>query len=155
MRTSRSNEAAAEAGNTNEWSTLLPHTERSDRGPIRRSFDPSVHPELGVNGCRTLYETIRHGAAVNPLGPCLGFRAVSTSGLATPFIYSSYSEILARAESFAAGLDALGLVPPNDEDNLKLIGLYLPNCVEWILAEHAIFTVGGGAFCVGRLVIGF
>jgi len=126
------------------WSTVMAHTDRPDRGAIRRSFDPSANPALGVNGCRTLYETIRHGAAVNPLGPCMGFRAVSTSGLATPFIYSSYSELLARLESFAAGLDTLGLVPPN-EDNLKLIGLYLPNCIEWVLAEHAVFTVGGGA----------
>jgi len=128
---------------TSSYSTVMAHTDRPDRGPIRRAYDPTVHPELGVHGCRTMYETLRHGASLNPLGPCLGFRAVSTSGLATPFIYSSYSEILARVEALAAGLDCLGLVPPNDQ-NLKLLGLYVPNCVEWVLAEHAIFTVGGG-----------
>ena len=139
----KKNDEAAQSSFTNQWSTVMPHTERPDRGPIRRAYDPTVHPQLGVHGCRTLYETIRHGAAINPLGPCLGFRAVSTTGLATPYIYSSYSEILARIESLAAGLDGLGLVPPNDQ-NLKLLGLYVPNCVEWVLAEHAIFTVGGG-----------
>ena len=141
---------------TNEWSTIVPHTDRpGERGCLRRSFNHRLHPELGVHGCRTLYETLRHGVAANPLGPCLGYRAISTTGFATPYIYQSYTEILARVEALAAGLEALDLVPPipqddpmllrnNSQATLKLLGIYIPNCVEWILAEHAIFTVGGG-----------
>jgi hypothetical protein len=78
------------------------------------------HPELGFNGCQTLYEGFRWGQALNPLGACLGFQAVSTSGLATPYIYSSYTKILARVNSFAAGLDTLNLVP-STEDNMTLV----------------------------------
>ena len=140
---------------TNEWSTIVPQTDRpGERGCLRRSFNPMLHPQLGIHGCRTLYETLRHGVTANPLGPCLGYRATSTTGFATPFIYPSDREILARVESLAAGLEALDLVPPipqddplllrNSQSTLKLLGLYIPNCVEWILAEHAIFTVGGG-----------
>lgn len=127
---------------TNVWSTVLPHTARADRGEIRRCFNPSVNPSMGLDGCRTMYEGLRHGAALNPLGPCLGFRAVSTTGFATPFIFSSYTEVVARVDCFCAGLDTLNLVPPNP-DNLKLIGLYMPNCMEWVVAEHAIFSLGG------------
>lgn len=101
-----------------------------------------VHPELGVHGCRTLYEGWRRGGQLNPLGPCLGYRAISTTGLATPFVYSSYTECLARVDAFAAGLDHLGLLSPN-EDNLKVLGLYSRNCMEWVLAEHACFAVHG------------
>lgn len=140
---------------TNKWSTIVPQTDRpGERGCLRRCFNPLLHPHLGIHGCRTLYETLRHGVAANPLGPCLGYRAVSTTGFATPFIYQSYREILARVESLAAGLEALDLVPPiaqddplllrNSQSTLKLLGMYIPNCVEWVLAEHAIFTVGGG-----------
>ena len=97
------------------WSTIVPNTARADRGDIRRSGDPSVHPQLGVHGCRTLYEAFRRGQAVNPMGPCMGFRAVSTNGFATPFIYSSYTECLARINSFGAGLECLNLVERNDD----------------------------------------
>ena len=124
------------------WSTVMPHTSRTDRGEIRRCYNPTVHPEMGLDGCRTMYEGLRHGAALNPLGPCLGFRAVSNTGMATPYIYSSYTEIVARVDCFCAGLDTLNVISLNP-DRMKLIGLYLPNCMEWVIAEHAIFSLGG------------
>lgn len=123
------------------YSTIVPHTSRSNRGDIRRGWDPLVHPELGVHGCRTLYDAFRRGASLNPLGPCMGYRAVSTTGFATPFIYSSYTECLARTEAFAAGLDTLELLQPN-EGGLSVIGLYMKNCMEWVLAEYGTYTVG-------------
>ena len=103
------------ADSKEKYSLELPHTARADRGPIRRSEDASSHPELGVDGVQTLYEGLRRGATVNPLGPCLGFRAMSSSGFPTPFIYSSYTECLARVDAFAAGLDGLNLVEKNPE----------------------------------------
>lgn len=54
----------------------------------------------------------------------------------------SYSECLARVNAFAAGLETLNLVEPNDE-NMICCGLYMKNCMEWVLAEHAIFALGG------------
>ena len=85
-----------------QWSIELPTTSRSDRGPIHRSSNPLAAPSLGCAGCLTLYEALRHGRDVNPLGPCLGFRAVSTRGLATPYVYSSYVEVVARVDAIAA-----------------------------------------------------
>eukprot|EP00521_Asterionellopsis_glacialis_P007005 CAMPEP_0195281536 /NCGR_PEP_ID=MMETSP0707-20130614/807_1 /TAXON_ID=33640 /ORGANISM="Asterionellopsis glacialis, Strain CCMP134" /LENGTH=675 /DNA_ID=CAMNT_0040340435 /DNA_START=73 /DNA_END=2100 /DNA_ORIENTATION=- len=124
------------------YSREVPNTSTSDRGNIRRSIDPLAHPQLGAKGCRTLYETFRRGEALNPLGPCLGFRAVSTNGEATPYIFLSYTECMARVNCLAAGLGTLGLLQPN-QDGLKLLGLYMKNCMEWILAEHATYAVGG------------
>lgn len=133
------------------WSTVVESTARHDRGEIRRSWDPVVHPELGVQGCRTLYEGFRRGCRLNPLGPCMGYRAVSTTGFATPYIYSSYTECLARVDAVAAGLDVLQLLAPNgdnDDNNdngtkMKVIGLYSKNCMEWVITEHAAYAVGG------------
>jgi long-chain acyl-CoA synthetase len=126
-----------------QWSTVVVGSETSDRGDIRRSGDPTRHPELGYVGCRTLYEGFRRGCTLNPLGACLGFRAVGTNGMATPYIYSSYTEILARVNAFAAGLETLNLPPPTKDDNMVLIGLYMKNCMEWFIAEQAIFCVSG------------
>jgi hypothetical protein len=103
-----------------QYSRVVPNTSRDDRGDIRRHRDPLTYPALGFLGCQTLYEGFRRGQATNPLGSCLGFRAVSTNGMATPYIYSSYTEVLARVDAFAAGLDTLNLVPPTD-DNMVLV----------------------------------
>lgn len=53
----------------------------------------------------------------------MGFRAVSTNGFATPFIYSSYTECLARVNSFGAGLERLNLVEKN-EDGILVVRYY-------------------------------
>mmetsp|Transcript_4213 Transcript_4213/g.4818 ORF Transcript_4213/g.4818 Transcript_4213/m.4818 type:complete len:682 (-) Transcript_4213:145-2190(-) len=126
-----------------KWSVPIPNTETSNSTPIHRSSYPDASPSLGCCGCQTLYEALRHGQSINPLGPCLGFRAVSAhTGFATPFVYSSYTEVVARVESIAAGLNDMGLVKRN-EDGMLLLGIYMRNCMEWVLAEHAIFTLGG------------
>mmetsp|Transcript_12411 Transcript_12411/g.34198 ORF Transcript_12411/g.34198 Transcript_12411/m.34198 type:complete len:120 (-) Transcript_12411:100-459(-) len=113
--TSRSSAADEE-----QWSTVIPNTGTSSRGEIRRCSDPLCSPQIGHHGSLTMYEAFRHGQAINPLGPCLGFRAVSTNGMATPFIYSTYTEVLARVNNFAAGLDTLNLVAPT-EDGMTLV----------------------------------
>ena len=124
------------------WSTPLPDTARLNRTPIYRSPDPLATPTLGAHGVRTLYESIRRGRDINPYGPCLGYRATSTNGYATPFVYSSYGETVARVESLAAGLQKLKLVDKN-EDDMLLLGIYMKNCPEWLLSEHAIYCLGG------------
>jgi long-chain acyl-CoA synthetase len=77
---------------------------------------------------------------------CLGYRAVSTTGFATPYIYSSYTECLSRVDTLAAGIDTLDLVgPPSDpsRDYYRTVALYMKNCVEWVLAEHATYALNG------------
>ena len=83
-----------------------------------------ISTQLGHDGCHTLYEAFRRGVETNPLGPCLGFRAISSSGYATPYVYCSYSEVLARVDALAAGLQAMKLVEPN-EDGMKLVRTHI------------------------------
>lgn len=79
---------------------------------------------------------------MNPYGPCLGYRATSTNGYATPFVYSSYGETVAQVESLAAGMEKLKLVDAN-EDGMLLLGIYMRNNPEWLLSEHAVYCLGG------------
>ena len=106
-----------------QWSTVVPNTATESRGDIRRNGNPLRHPELGFQGSQTLYEAFRRGQTLNPLGPCLGFRAISTNGMATPYIYSSYTEILTRVNAFAAGLETLNLVGPT-QDHMTLVSTH-------------------------------
>lgn len=129
--------------NDGQRSVVVSQTSReNERGDIRRAGE-TFHPQLGYKGCRTLYEGFRRGHKINPLGPCLGFRAFSTNGIATPYIYTSYTEVLARVNAFAAGLHILDMVTPTKDEGLKLIGLYMGNCMEWFIAEQAIFCLSG------------
>lgn len=125
-----------------QWSIEVPNTATPTSTAIHRSYDAELSPSLGASGCQTLYEVLRRGASINPMGPCLGFRATSRSGQATPFVYFSYTEIVARVDAIAAGLYDLNLVKKN-EDGLLLLGLYMKNCMEWTIAEHAIYCLGG------------
>ena len=96
-------------------SIALPNTETPTTTAIYRCANTDFNPTLGIHGCQTLYEALRRGAEINPLGPCMGFRAVSTTGFATPFVYSTYTEIVARVDSIAAGLKDLDLLKRNED----------------------------------------
>ena len=110
-----------------QWATELLNTATPTSTSIYRCFDPSAVPQLGHLGCQTLYEALRRGREINPFGPCLGFRAVSTTGEATPIVYSSYTEVVARVDAIAAGMDDLKLLERNEDGYLLVSNLELRN----------------------------
>ena len=124
VQTRSTDDVATMTAPRRQWSLEVPSTSRpSYRGNIRRSHDPLATPALGAYGVRTLYEAFRRGRDINPLGPCLGFRATSSnSGFATPYVYGSYGECVARVDALAAGLEkgGEGLLDRN-EDGMLLV----------------------------------
>eukprot|EP00934_Nitzschia_sp_Nitz4_P001642 Nitzschia sp. Nitz4//scaffold355_size15944//9595//11783//NITZ4_008867-RA/size15944-processed-gene-0.17-mRNA-1//1//CDS//3329548948//1642//frame0 len=124
------------------YSVVVPNTSTESHGVIHRHFDPLRGPELHYYGCQTLYEAFRRGVSLNPLGPCLGYRPVKDDGAAGPYVYFTYSEVLTRINAFCAGLDSMGLVSRNSDDML-LLGVFMKNCPEWLIAEHGIYSIGG------------
>ena len=61
---------------------------------------------------------------MSPMGPCLGYRAISTSGFATPYIYSNYTEIVARIDALAAGLQSLKLLVERNDSGMLLVSYH-------------------------------
>jgi len=45
-----------------------------------------------------------------------------------------YSPKIERARNFACGLQEFGI----DASQASSVGIYLPNCVEWVIAEQAV-----------------
>ena len=103
-----------------QWSTEIPETGTYNSSNIRRCFDPLASPQLAYEGCYTVYEALRRGQEINPMAPCLGFRAISSSGFATPYVYSSYNEVVARVDAFAAGLEKMNLLTPNEDGTIMV-----------------------------------
>ena len=104
------------------YSTVIPGSVSVlGRTAIRRSANPSASPELAYKGCYSLYECVRRGKDIAPMGPCLGYRAVSTSGAATPYVYCNYTEIVARIDAIAAGLQRLHLLTERNDSGMLLV----------------------------------
>mmetsp|Transcript_16448 Transcript_16448/g.32685 ORF Transcript_16448/g.32685 Transcript_16448/m.32685 type:complete len:690 (+) Transcript_16448:36-2105(+) len=131
-------------------SAAIPNTGTPSRSLIRRSVaHPDAGPRLSLDGCHTLYECLRRGAVESTLhGPCLGYRAVPLANggdaVATPYVYSTYGEVLTRVDNLSAGLAERGLVSYAVDGTTKFgaVGLYLKNCPEWVIVEHACYSVG-------------
>jgi long-chain acyl-CoA synthetase len=110
------------------YSTVIPGSVNTvGRTAVRRSANPSASPELAYKGCYTLYECIRRGRDIAPMGPCLGYRAISTSGSATPYVYCNYTEIVARIDAIAAGLQRLHLLNERNDSGMLLVIIF--SCV--------------------------
>jgi len=58
-------------------------------------------------------------------------------------VYSSYTEVVARVDALAAGLDDLGLLNKRNDEGYLLMGIYMKNCMEWTITEQATFCLGG------------
>lgn len=56
-------------------------------------------------------------------------------GKAAPYVWQSYEEVARRVDNLASGLMQEDLVPLTP-DKMRLLGIYLKNCPEWVIAEQ-------------------
>lgn len=124
------------------YSVEVPNTETATSGPIRRFPDGEINPQLAYDGCYTIYELFRRSVAVYPHRPFLGHRPIDSEGNAAPYVFESYEEAARRVDHLASALEHEDLCPATP-DGLRLLGLYMKNCPEWILADQAAFTIHG------------
>ncbi|RKP08894.1 hypothetical protein THASP1DRAFT_14984 [Thamnocephalis sphaerospora] len=88
-----------------------------------------IGPPKGIN---SLHESLLHGAKLSNDGPFLGRRVV-TNGVAGPYVWETYGQVLKRIEALGSGLAKLGT---NERDR---VGLFSVNRPEWVIGEHACF----------------
>uniref|UniRef100_A0A060SX12 ARAD1A09768p n=1 Tax=Blastobotrys adeninivorans TaxID=409370 RepID=A0A060SX12_BLAAD len=109
----------------------------------------SMHPSV-----RTMYDAFKVVLSKFPNRDCLGERVYdeSTKSWAKKYKYYTYSEIAQRRTDFAAGLvrvvaqNCNGLTPsPNSK---YIVGIYGPNCVNWIVADLACQTQALTSVCL-------
>jgi long-chain acyl-CoA synthetase len=78
---------------------------------------------------KTLYQGFLRGLTQSGDGPCLGER-IGPKGEG-PYEFLKYSEVLARAHNFGAGLVKIG-VPIGQK---SFVGIYSRNCTNWVIAS--------------------
>eukprot|EP00667_Euglena_gracilis_P005469 EG_transcript_5509 len=104
-----------------------------------------------ADGVATCYEAMQAGARKNPNGPCFGTRRITGANpkgqpIAGEYVWQTYTEVNSRIADFGSGLLALGLIPEvpgiKETGPLRLLGLFMKNRAEWVIAEHGCFRQG-------------
>eukprot|EP01129_Flabellula_baltica_P009117 TRINITY_DN366_c0_g1_i1.p1 TRINITY_DN366_c0_g1~~TRINITY_DN366_c0_g1_i1.p1 ORF type:complete len:645 (+),score=165.86 TRINITY_DN366_c0_g1_i1:1383-3317(+) len=101
--------------------------EREGESPIYRSALSDDLVSIYKEGVNTVYDVMMDSVDKYGDNPCLGMRY--NDG---PFEWITYGQVYERATNFGSGLRNLGLIPR--ESN---VGLYMTNCIHWVLTEWA------------------
>jgi len=97
-------------------------------------------PDLSASGgATTLYELFQNSAKKFATEKCLGYRPI-VDGVAGDYKWFTYAEVAKKVDDIASGVSALGL-KKNDR-----VGVYGPNCVEWMIAMQVRATI-----CTARM----
>ncbi|KAH6560181.1 hypothetical protein BASA60_000380 [Batrachochytrium salamandrivorans] len=83
----------------------------------------------------TLQDVMLHSVSESGNKPFLG-RRVMTNGVAGPYVWESYNEVMQRIKGLGAGLVKRGM-----GENVN-VGLFSINRPEWVIAEHACYMYG-------------
>ncbi|GMH96440.1 hypothetical protein TrST_g14202 [Triparma strigata] len=93
-----------------------------------------------LRGSETCYATFQDGVSSFPKNNCLG------SILADPAVsdkasisWQTYEEVAKSVRNLASHLSSHDLVPPDDE-GLRLLGIFMANSSDWIVAEQAAYS---------------
>lgn len=83
---------------------------------------------------RTLYDLLPKGLEASGNGPCLGTREGKGKG---PYSWIKYSEVIERVSYIGSGLLNNGIKGANS----TRIGIYSANRAEWVISEHACYSI--------------
>ncbi|KAI9005165.1 hypothetical protein DFJ74DRAFT_693035 [Hyaloraphidium curvatum] len=105
------------------------------------SRPPMAFPPPDERNVTSAVELFRRGLRhAGPDAPCLGQRLPAPDGKPGPFSFQSYAEIDKRFAHVAAALGALTGLEPHSDDSI--IGIFMNNCVEWILTDYGAAYAG-------------
>ena len=112
-----------------QYSVIVPESDTADAGHIRRNaFDATAQVTVR-GGCRSAYEIFRHGCAVSPGGPCLGWRPLDAATKeAGPYVFMTYREVLSRVDCLHHALATRdALAPTAESEGMRLLAIYSKN----------------------------
>ncbi|KAL2919834.1 medium-chain fatty acid-CoA ligase faa2 [Polyrhizophydium stewartii] len=111
-----------------------PH--KDGEGRPRRYYGTVADPLVSMMpGVHNVHDNFLAGVATSGDKPFLGTRAV-TNGVAGPYVWQTYNEVLKRVQNLASGLAKRG-VKPNDN-----VCLFSINRAEWVIGEQAVLMLG-------------
>ncbi|KAK1441718.1 long-chain-fatty-acid-CoA ligase [Babesia gibsoni] len=95
---------------------------------------------------KTMWEFFQAGLKRNPDAPCIGKRMKNEDGSLGAYQFMTFKEVEDAAKLLGSSLAQLPIAPqPSDHPvvkDIKMVGLFLPNCVEWVLMEQGCNAYG-------------
>jgi len=112
------------------YTVEVPDTSDASHGPAYTAPDPDPVNEADM----TLYHNFLRGCSIeNGERTCYGRRSVDpVTGKAGAYQWISYSQVKARMERVASGLQSVGRMKRQD-----MVGVFSKNQIEWCLVGHA------------------
>ncbi|KAK1937459.1 fatty acyl-CoA synthetase 3 [Babesia divergens] len=129
------------------YAVKVPGSEESGFSPIYRNSDSeTLKSARDYGNLSTMWDVFQKGLQRNPNAPCLGKRVVNEDGSYGPYVFMTYKEVEESAIAVGSALAQLPIVSqPSDNPKVKdskMVGLFLPNCVEWVILEQACNAYG-------------
>ncbi|KAF0695513.1 hypothetical protein As57867_013623, partial [Aphanomyces stellatus] len=94
--------------------------------------------------CATMFEYLQRSVQRNPTGDFLGHRPKGADGVVGPdYEWQSYETVFGRIQSLAAGLLHHDMIAQTTDANERILGIYMKNRPEWVLAHYAVMYAGG------------
>jgi long-chain acyl-CoA synthetase len=95
---------------------------------LLETWDPEV---------RTVWDALLKAVRLAPRANFHGVRQLDPkTGVARGFTWSTYEQVFRRIRAFGSGLRALGLLQPDYEQKITLLGIMGVNAPEWSIAEY-------------------
>ncbi|KAF4690128.1 hypothetical protein FOZ60_000584 [Perkinsus olseni] len=88
----------------------------------------------------TSFDVFKRTVEKYPDRPCHGTRPILDDGSVGPFEWQTYKEVYERIINFGRGLEELNLLSKSEDGSMRLIGIYMKNRSEWVIAEQGAFT---------------
>lgn len=86
----------------------------------------------------TLYDLFQRGLKISENLPCMGYRPIDAAGKAGPFVWLTYKECWAKSRAIGSAMRNMDLAPPSeDEEPMRMVGLFTKNRYEWVIVEQA------------------
>lgn len=119
-----------------QYSYQVDEPAKQGEGKARRSYTSKGPLPTLPPGVTNLLESLQHGADLNGEKPFLGHRIMSDDGVAGPYRWQSYNQVLSRIKNLGSALINRGY---QKEEN---IGLFSINRPEWVISEYSCFWAG-------------
>lgn len=133
-----------------DYTVLVEGSEDADAGlgvihrsPLSENKPPSNFKYIYDDG-KTLYELFQRGIKMSGNKPCMGYRPISADGGAGDFQWMTYTQCWDMIQQVGAALHNMDLAPlSQDDDPMRMVGLFTKNRYEWVIVEQACNAYGG------------
>ncbi|GIX65823.1 fatty acyl-CoA synthetase 3 [Babesia caballi] len=112
----------------------------------RNSCHETLKTAKDCGDFQNMWDVFQHGLKRNPDAPCVGTREVKADGSRGAYKFMTYKEVEQQAILIGSALAQLPIVPQPSGNpmvrELRMVGLFVPNCAEWLILEQSCNAYG-------------